>query len=136
MLKWLLAIHENQRLRAENAELKADLKTVRAQLAEEIDSNREREDGLVAAAISGVYPESSQRRRSILSIPPVHADTVSRDEDDQTDLPRLYFGTITREMVETRARDFMEEGARSGRFYDFDELCKAIEANPAEYLSN
>jgi hypothetical protein len=129
MWKWFMAIAENIRLNQENIDLRLEINILRRQLFEEINSNREREDSLVRV-IAGA--QHSTGRPNLLSSA---ADAEPPEEEDE-ELPELVFGEYTKEMVDQRARDYMAEAARSGTYYDFNELCKAIEANPQEFLSN
>lgn len=130
MWKWLKASVDYDRLKEENDRLRGEIKELRAELLEEIDSNREREDALVRNLCQG---QDLGRRRHLLT-PPLPEDDEP-DPDDQP-VPQLIFGEFTTDMVKLRARDYMAEAAKNGMYYDFDELCKAIAANPTEYLSN
>jgi hypothetical protein len=131
MWKWMKAVAEHDRLLQDNADLRAEVSELRRQLLEEIDSNREREDALLRS-ISGVT-DPGRRRNSLVPAPTAIPE---HEEEDDSDFPTLVFGEATKEMVRLRAQDFMAEASRNGMSYDFDELCKAIEANPQEYLSN
>lgn len=127
MWKILKAVVDYDRLQTENLELRAEIATLRSQLFEEIDSNRSREDSLVRN-IAGA--QDLDRRQNIL------APYKPLEEEEVRPVPELVFGSTTKEIVKLRARDYMAEAAKNGIYYDFEELCKAIEENPQEFLSN
>lgn len=135
MWKWLEAIAGYGRLEQENNGLREEITLLRAQLFAEIDSNREREDELVRLTVRPLDQDGVVgRRRNVLAPPPLSNE---EPETPQQTIPHLSFHSKPDpDMVQLRARDFMAEAARSGVYYDYDELCKRIAENPEEYLSN
>lgn len=125
MWKILRAVVDYDRLHTENAALREEITLLRGQLLEEIDSNRSREDGLVRMFAGA---EDLDHRQNIL--------TPFKPLEEGPPIPELVFGSGTKEAVRLRARDYMAEAAKNGVYYDFEELCKAIEENPQEFLSN
>lgn len=128
MWKWLEAVSNYDRLTAENKELRQEITRLNEQLFTEIDSNREREDELIGLLSGG--QDVGRRRNQLVQRPEMVDDAPAPRE------PELTFGVPDKHMVHLRARDYMAEAAKAGIYYDFEELCKAIESNPQEYLSN
>ena len=112
-------------------ELKTKLEASEARLFREIDSNREREDALVAAAVtSATGQEPFAPRRELLE---TNERTVETGEQDDA---------IDHEFeaqIDQRAQEFAVEAAKNGVEYDemtMTLLKEKIRLNPAEYLEN
>ena len=102
-----------------------------ARLFREIDSNRNREDALVAAAVtSATGQEPFTPRRELLETNERAVETGEKDGDIDHELEA---------QIEQRAQEFAVEAAKNGVEYDemtMTLLKEKIRLNPAEYLEN
>lgn len=106
------------------------LEASEARLFREIDSNREREDALVAAAVTAATgQEPFAPRRELLE---TNERTVEAEQGDDVDHE-------LEAQIEQRAQEFAVEAAKNGVEYDemtMTLLKEKIRLNPAEYLEN
>lgn len=107
------------------------LEASEARLFREIDSNRNREDALVAAAVtSATGQEPFAPRRELLETNERMVETGEQDGDIDHELEA---------QIEQRAQEFAVEAAKNGVEYDemtMTLLKEKIRLNPAEYLEN
>lgn len=133
ILRYLIALSENERLKTEIQALEGKLAKSEARLFAEIDSNRRREDDLTAAiaGLSGAR-ERISRRDPLIEREIPEAGTIEEIETKKED-------AIFEAQVKQRVKDFAIEAERRGTPYtDEDKLVieDRIRENPGDYLAH